>query len=107
METTTIIVFSAVAVMFAVLYLLNRERKNRQDLEKQLYYYDRQRYYRQERQKIIEHHCIQHMQGKVDLKTTLQKLENDLSAHSGGDNDWRQEYRSVQKILLAQQEKAS
>ena len=103
----TIIIYFFVVLLFLLLYLLNQEKKCRQTVEKQLYYYDRQRYYRQERQKIIEHYCIQYMQGKVDLETTLHNLKTNLSANSGGDNDWLKEYKRIKKILLAQQEKAS
>lgn len=102
METTIIYFF--VVLSFILLYLLSNEKQRRQALEKQLNYYDRQRFYRQERQKIIEHYCRQFRQGKVDLEITLHNLETDLSANSGGDNDWLQEYKSIKKILLAEQD---
>jgi len=103
----SIISYFLVVLLFILLYLFNQEKKHRQDAEKQLYRYGRQQFYRQERQKIIEHFCIQYMQGKIDLETTIHNLETNLSANSGGDNDWLQEFKSIKKILLAPLKKAS
>ncbi len=103
----TAIIYFLVVLLSLLLYLFNLAKIHRQELENKLYYYGRQQDYRQKRQKIIEHFCIQYMQGKIDLKTTLNHLNKELATNSGGDNDWLQEFKSIKKILLASQEKAS
>jgi hypothetical protein len=104
---TSIIVISLVAVMFAMLYGWNLEKKDRQVAEKELYYLKRKHFYFKERIKAIEFYSRKYFDGYVTLKKTLDDIHQELMRHGDGDSDWKDEYQHIEKLLKKASKKAS
>ena len=101
----TCIIFILVVVILCLLVVIKQEKKANKWLGKELYVANRQHHYHQQRQKVIESYCLSYFQENIDLASTLKNMEAELKLNSGGYNDWQEDYKRIERILLATQSK--
>ena len=99
------IIFILVVVILCLLVVIKQEKKASKWLGKELYAANRQHYYRLQRQKVIEYYCLNYFNENTDLASTLKNMEAELKLNSGGYNDWQEDYKRIERILLATQSK--